>query len=253
LLPHDPLMSTQPDLSAVSRAPNDEGATEAPTTQPPPAGQAPGRPRSWLRRHWWVVLIVAGCAIGVFAQAGLHARQALQRQAALHLAEMVPGTEGPFDWGAMYWDRNGAHQYWVKITVQAPVADTTAASGGSSLHCDITVENASESDITVRADDFLLWESLEDGPLHPVEGPLETRLLAHQSATFTLHFVTTDPTTIGSVTCGGPFGSSANGMVWHQSYLQWGTLPVVPATSSGEPTAGGYSNWAVFMFAYFAA
>jgi hypothetical protein len=232
----------------LPHTPNDDGPAEARAPQPAPAGHNPGRPKGWLRRQWWVVLIVAVCAVGVFVQAGLHTRQALQRQAALHRAQMVPGTKGPFDWGVTFSDSNGANQYWVKITVQAPVADTDVTSGGSrSVHCAVTVENASGSDISVWADDFLLWQSLNDGPLHPVERTLETRLLAYQSATLTLHFVTTDPTTIGCVTCGGTFGSSANGMVWHQNYLQWGTLPVAPSASSSEvflPAVAQRSNTA---------
>ena len=124
----------------------------------------------------------------------------------------------------------------MKITVQAPVTDTDVTSAGShSVHCDITVENASGSDINVWADDFLLWQSDKValfwhslGPVHPVEGDSPTHLDAHQSATFSLHYITSDQTTTGCVTCGGPYGSSVDGRTWHDAYIQWGKQPVAP-------------------------
>jgi hypothetical protein len=232
-LGEDSLMSTEPDPSAASQAPSNEGVTEARAAQPASSGSALGRRQGWLRRNWWIVLIVAVAVIATVARVGIHARQVFLQQDALHRAQIVPGAKGPFEWGQTFWDKNGADQYWVKISVGAPVADSSAASGVShSVRCDISVENNSGSDLTVSAEDFLMWESLKDGPLHPVEGTLETHLIAYQSATFTLHFVTTDSTTIGCVTCGGPLGSTANGTVWHQTYLQWGKLPVAPSRST---------------------
>jgi hypothetical protein len=220
----------------LPNAPNDDGPTEARAPQPARPGHTPGRPRGWLRRNWWIVVLVAVAVVAFAAQTGIRARHGLQQAEARQQAEPVAGALGPFEWGHTFSDKNGADQYPVKITVQAPVIDTDATSAGShSVHCDITVENASGSDINIWADDFLLWQSGKValfghslGPVHPVEGKSPTHLDAHQSATFTLHYITGDQMTTGCVTCGGPYGSSVDGRTWHDAYIQWGQRPIAP-------------------------
>ena len=219
----------------LPNAPNDKGPAEARSPEPAPTGHTPGPPGGWLRRNWWIVLLVAVAVIAIAAQAGILAKHGLQQAKARQQAEPVPGALGPFEWGYTFSDKNGAGQYPVKITVRAPVTDTDVTSAGShSVYCDITVENASGSDMNVWADDFVLWYSQKEGlfsnlgPLYPVEGKVPTHLDAGQSATFTLHYLASDQSGTGCVTCGGPYGSSEDGRTWHDAYIQWGQRPIAP-------------------------
>jgi hypothetical protein len=219
---------------SLPATPNQDGPTDSQASQPAPGALAPGRPRGWLRRNWWIVILVAIAAIAFIAQGAIRATHSLQQAKARQQTEPVPGALGPFEWGYSFSDAYGADQSSVKITVQAPVADTdsTAPAGWHSVHCDITVENTSGTGVNVWADDFLLWTSERAallwrslGPVHPVEGDSPTHLDAHQSATLTLHYVISDHATTGCVTCGGPDGSSVDGRTWHDAYIQWGRQP----------------------------
>ena len=159
-------------------APNDDVPTEARADQPAAAGLHPRRPRGWLRRNWWIVLIVAVAIVAFLVQLGIRVRHSVERADVYWEAQPLEGALGPFDWGHTFSDKNGPDQYWLKITVQAPIVDNSDASMGiHRVSFSITVENASQSDANVWADDFVLWQSTKVAtfwssyqPLHPVEG-----------------------------------------------------------------------------------
>jgi len=203
-----------------------EDVQGTPVTQAPRTGHAPSQPQGWLRRRWWRVLLVAAVIIAIGVSAGFHAKRVGEQQTALRVAQTVPGALGPFEWGETFTMLGAA-----RITVSAPVADGETTSGNShSVHCDITVENISEKVLTVPAHNFLMWDTVQDGPLRPVEATLETHVNPGESATFTIDFNTTGPTISGCVTCGGPDVSSGNGIVWQTNFIQWGELPALPST-----------------------
>jgi hypothetical protein len=139
---------------------------------------------------------------------------------------VVPGTTGPFDWGVTFSDRTPAGAYWMKITVGAPVADTgpNSADGAQVVHCDVTMENSSQAAAEVSTDDFLMWETLEAGPLRPLGDAHVASVGAGESVTFGLQFAKTDATKSGCVTHGGPLVASnpEDSGRRPSSYLQWG-------------------------------
>ena len=97
---------------------------------------------------WWKLAVVP-VVIAILVSAGFHAKRVAEQQTALRVVQTV-------------------------ITVQAPVEDGNAGPVNThSVHCDITVKNVNlDTDMIVPAHNFLMWESLKDGPLRPVEDAL---------------------------------------------------------------------------------